>query len=59
MAYENLNPALIAIFQIYTARRNMLERQTLRRVLQPQYGVLPAHYYKMKNSSKEGIINFK
>ena len=43
-------------FQIYTARRNMLERQTLNRVLQPEYQVLPPHLYKLKNTKDEGNI---
>jgi hypothetical protein len=32
----------------------MLERQTLNRVLQPEYQVLPPDKYKLKNTKDEG-----
>ena len=41
-------------FQIYTARRNMLARQTQNRALQPQYAILNPKEYQKKNTPKEG-----
>ena len=42
------------VFQIYTARRNMLAHQTKNRALQPEYAILNPKEYQKKNTPKEG-----